>query len=123
MRGDGSARHIGRQLRVMLHASRLIVYYGKKVVAEHERLFAKDGRRWSWTTTWRSWSASPARCRARPPWSRPAPRASPRRSTTPGGRRPARPTATATALARSSRCCCRPAICPPNTWSPAWPPP
>ena len=27
---------------------------------------------WSWITTWRSWSASPARCPARRPWPRPA---------------------------------------------------
>ncbi|GAA3222441.1 hypothetical protein GCM10020216_034680 [Nonomuraea helvata] len=39
------ARFIGRQLRVMLHASHLIVYDGQQVVAEHERLFAKGGRR------------------------------------------------------------------------------
>ncbi|GAA3692709.1 hypothetical protein GCM10022224_067900 [Nonomuraea antimicrobica] len=39
------ARFIGRQLRVMLHASHLIVYDGQQVVAEHDRLFAKGGRR------------------------------------------------------------------------------
>ncbi|MER5422380.1 IS21 family transposase [Streptosporangium roseum] len=39
------ARFIGRQLRVMLRASRLIVYDGQQVVAEHDRLFAKGGRR------------------------------------------------------------------------------
>ncbi|MER5326898.1 Mu transposase domain-containing protein [Streptosporangium roseum] len=39
------ARFIGRQLRVMLHASHLIVYDGQQIVAEHDRLFAKGGRR------------------------------------------------------------------------------
>ncbi|MFB9968301.1 IS21 family transposase [Sinosporangium siamense] len=35
------ARLIGRPLRVMLHASELIVYDGSESVARHERLFAK----------------------------------------------------------------------------------
>ena len=35
---------------------------------------ARAGRSWSWTTTWRSWPASPARCPGRPRWPRPAPR-------------------------------------------------
>ncbi len=30
-------------------------------------------RTWCWTTTWRSWSASPGPCPARPRWPRPAP--------------------------------------------------
>ncbi|MEU1726221.1 hypothetical protein [Nonomuraea sp. NPDC005692] len=44
-RYSAPARFIGRQLRVMLHASHLIVYDGQQVVAEHDRLFAKGGRR------------------------------------------------------------------------------
>jgi hypothetical protein len=32
-------------------------------------------RPWCWTTTWRCWSESPARCLGRPRWSRPASRA------------------------------------------------
>ncbi len=70
-------------------------------VARHERLIAaRLASRWTWTTTWRSCSASPARCPARPRWHRPAPRAGSPRPTTRAGPRPARPTATPTAPAR-----------------------
>lgn len=34
------ARLIGREVRVMLHASELIVYDGREEVARHERLLA-----------------------------------------------------------------------------------
>jgi hypothetical protein len=36
---------IGRQVRVMLHASHLIVYDGRTEVCRHERLIAKGGSR------------------------------------------------------------------------------
>jgi len=39
------ARLIGRKVRVMLHASELIVYDGQEEVARHERLLAKASRR------------------------------------------------------------------------------
>ncbi|MFC6086545.1 IS21 family transposase [Sphaerisporangium aureirubrum] len=39
------ARLIGRQVRVMLHASELVVYDGREEVARHERLLAKSGTR------------------------------------------------------------------------------
>jgi len=39
------ARLIGRQVRVMLHASELVVYDGREEVARHERLLAKAGIR------------------------------------------------------------------------------
>ncbi len=38
-------RMIGRTLRVMLHASELVVYDGREEVARHERLIAKGGIR------------------------------------------------------------------------------
>jgi hypothetical protein len=38
-------RLIGRRVRVMLHASEVIVYEGRTEVARHERLLAKGGRR------------------------------------------------------------------------------
>ena len=39
------ARLIGRQVRVLLHASELVVYDGRTEVARHERLIAKGGSR------------------------------------------------------------------------------
>lgn len=39
------ARYVGRQVRVLLHASELIVYDGQTVVACHERLMTKGGVR------------------------------------------------------------------------------
>lgn len=39
------ARLIGRKVRVMLHASELIVYDGQQEIARHERLLAKGGAR------------------------------------------------------------------------------
>jgi transposase len=38
-------RLIGRQVRVLLHASHLVVHDGRTVVAQHERLMAKSGSR------------------------------------------------------------------------------
>ena len=37
------ARYVGRQVRVLLHASELVVYDGQMVVARHERLMTKGG--------------------------------------------------------------------------------
>lgn len=37
------ARYVGRQVRVLLHASELVVYDGQTVVARHERLMTKGG--------------------------------------------------------------------------------
>ncbi len=48
-----------------------------------------------WITTWRSWSASPARCPARRRWPRPAPRGSSPARTRRSGPRPGPGTATA----------------------------
>ncbi|GAA3475530.1 hypothetical protein GCM10018966_000560 [Streptomyces yanii] len=36
-------RLIGRTVRVMLHASELVVYDGREEVARHERLIARNG--------------------------------------------------------------------------------
>ena len=38
-------RYVGRQVRVLLHASELVVYDGRTVIARHERLIAKGGTR------------------------------------------------------------------------------
>lgn len=47
---------------------------------------------WTSITIWRRWCVSLVRWRERPPWTRPARAAGSPASTTPGGRRPARPT-------------------------------
>jgi hypothetical protein len=44
-RYSAPARLIGRKVRVMLHASELIVYDGQEEIARHERLLAKGGAR------------------------------------------------------------------------------
>jgi hypothetical protein len=61
-------RLIGRRVRVMLHASELIVYDGQAEVAHHERLLAScdallgaggldpDGGCWSTTGSWVRWT-------------------------------------------------------------------
>jgi transposase len=77
---------------------------------------------WTWTTTCKRWSASPARCPARPRWNKPAPPGSSPLSTTPGGRRPARPTVMPPAPGRWSRSCSCTATPTASTSSPGWPP-
>lgn len=47
------ARLIGRQVRVLLHASTLAVYEGRVLVTEHERLLGRGRIGWSWITIWR----------------------------------------------------------------------
>lgn len=44
-------RLIGRKLRVLLHASELVVYDGQEVVARHERLVTKADPAWNSTPT------------------------------------------------------------------------
>lgn len=39
------ARFVGRQVRVLLHASELVVYDGRTEVARHERLMTKGATR------------------------------------------------------------------------------
>ncbi|MFD5342044.1 Mu transposase domain-containing protein [Streptomyces hawaiiensis] len=90
-------RLIGKRVRVVLHASHLMVYDQNVEVARHERLIAKGAVRLDLTTTWRSWSASPAPSPAPQRSNRPARQAGSPRSTTPGGTRPARSVASGTA--------------------------
>ena len=88
------ARYAGRRLPVRLSATAVEVLDGPQVVARHERAPGSTPRSWSWTTTWRSCGASPARCPGRPRWPRPgqpAPSPPPTRGT---GTPPAASTAT-----------------------------
>jgi hypothetical protein len=90
-------RLIGRKLRVLLHASELLVYDGQEVVARHERLVTKAGSRLELDHYLEVLVREPGRCPERPRWSRHARRAGSLLSTTSGGRLPARPTETKTA--------------------------
>ncbi|MFF3431359.1 hypothetical protein [Streptomyces sp. NPDC002602] len=83
-------RLIGQMLRIVLHASELVVYDGPKVVARHERLIAKGGSRLDLDHYLEALVRKPGAT----PWNRPARPASSPRSKTRGGRPPAKPTAT-----------------------------
>jgi hypothetical protein len=93
------ARLIGRRVRVLLGASELVVYDRHAEVARHERLIAKAGVRLELDHYLEALVRNPARCQGRPRWNRPARPARSPRPMTPGGRRRARPTVTATAPA------------------------
>jgi transposase len=95
-------RLIGRRVRVLLHASELIVFDGRTEVTRHERLLAKAGTRLELDHYLEALIRKPGAlpCPVRPRWSRPARRASSPRCTTPGGPQPARRTARPTAPAR-----------------------
>ena len=59
------ARMVGRQARVLLNASDLVVFDGRTEIARHERLMTKGSTRSTWTTISRSSSARRAtRCGA-----------------------------------------------------------
>lgn len=87
-------RLIGRQVRVLLHASELVVLTAAARWPATSGWSPSAASAWNSTTTWKRWCASPAPYQARPRWSRPAPPASSPRSTTPGGRQCARLAAT-----------------------------
>ncbi|WP_405578425.1 Mu transposase domain-containing protein [Streptomyces sp. NBC_01092] len=64
-------RLIGQQVRVLLHASEVVIYDGRIEAARHERLVAKGGVCLNSSTTWRPCSASRALCPEPPRWTRP----------------------------------------------------
>ena len=55
------ARYVGRQLRVLLRATSVLIFDGPRLVAEHERSTIRGSVPWSWTTTWKCWPTSPAK--------------------------------------------------------------
>lgn len=69
-------RLIGKRVRVVLHASHLVVYDQNVEVA-------RQPSGWTWITTWKSWSASPAPSPAPRPSNKPARQAGSPRSTMP----------------------------------------
>lgn len=87
-------RLIGRGVRVLLHASTWSSTTGAPRSSDTSGCPVSPAPASTWTTTWRCWSASLAHCPDRPRWNRPAPPGSSPWSTTPGGRPPAKPTAT-----------------------------
>jgi hypothetical protein len=90
-------RLIGTRVRVVLHASHLVVYDRNVEVARHERLIAKGAVRLELDHYLEHWSASPAPFRAPPLSNRLVRQASSPRFMTPGGTRPRRSTASGTA--------------------------
>ncbi|MFG2174743.1 hypothetical protein ACGFMO_25850 [Streptomyces niveus] len=90
-------RLIGKRVRVVLHASHLVVYDQNVEVARHERLIAKGAVRLDRTTIWKSWSASPVPFPAPLLLNRPVRQAGSPRSTMPGGTRRASSTVSGTA--------------------------
>jgi hypothetical protein len=67
---------IGRTVRVMLYASEVVVYNGRKEVARHERLTAKGQSRLGLDHYLEALVRKPGLSPARPRWNRPAPQAS-----------------------------------------------
>jgi len=61
------ARYVGRQVRVLLRATQVLIYDGSRLVADHERSTVRGSVTWCWTTTWRCSPTSPAPCPAPPP--------------------------------------------------------
>ena len=94
------AKFVGRQLRVLLHASELAVYDGWAEVARHERLMTKGAPASISITTSRFCSTSPEPFPERPRWNKRAPPAGSRSSMTRGGPRRAKPTVTPKAHGR-----------------------
>ena len=78
------ARLIGRRVRVLLHASHLVIYDGHAEVARHGRLPCRSGARLDLDHYLEALAASPARCPAPPHWNKAAPQANSPRSTAPG---------------------------------------
>ncbi|MFI6937318.1 Mu transposase domain-containing protein [Streptomyces sp. NPDC050287] len=93
-------RLIGRQVRVLLHASEVVVYDGRAESPGTSVWPPGAGAVWTWTTTWKDCCASPALCPGPLRWTRPGQRGSSPRYTTPGGRPRAVRTATRPAPAR-----------------------
>jgi hypothetical protein len=118
-------RLIGRQVRVLLHASDLVVYDGRAEVARHERLGARGGSRLELDHYLEGLLRKPGalpgatvleQARAAGRFT-PVHAGSPR-SMTPGGRPRARRTGTRPAPGPWSRCCCCTGGWPTSTSSP-----
>src|SRR5215211_6027865 len=91
------ARMVGRQARVLLNASDLVVFDGRTEIARHERLMTKGSTRVDLDHYLEVLLANRARYPVQKRWSRPGHPGGSRPFTTSGGPRPARPTVTPTA--------------------------
>jgi hypothetical protein len=116
-------RLIGRPVRVLLHASELVIYDGRAEAARHERLPGKAGARLDLDHYLEALVRKPGALPGATALdqARAAGKFTP--SMTPGGPPPARPTATPPGPGRWSRCCCCTATWTASTSSPGWPPP
>ena len=94
---------VGRQARVLLNASDLVVFDGRTEIARHERLMTKGSTRVDLDHYLEVLLQNRARYPVRKRWSRPGHPGGSRPFTTPGGPRPARPTVTPTAPVPSLR--------------------
>ena len=117
------ARLIGRRVRVLLHASDLVIYDGHAEVTRHERLPGKSGVRLDLDHYLEALVRKPGAL----PGSTALEQARAAGKFTPvhepGGPPPARPTATPPAPGRWSRSCCCTATWTASTSWPGWPPP
>jgi len=116
-------RLIGRRVRVLLHASELVIYDGRAEVARHERLITRGGSRLDldhYLEGLLRKTRSPARGHG--PGAGQGHGAGSPRSMRPGGRPPTRRTATRPAPVRWSRYCCCTGGWPTSMSSPGSPP-
>jgi len=117
------ARLIGRRVRVLLHASDLVIYDGRTEVARHERLPGKSGLRLDLDHYLEALVRKPGALPGSTALEQARAAGKFTRSTTPGGPPPAGPTATPPAPGSWSRSCCCTATRPTTTPSRGWPPP
>jgi len=117
------ARLIGRRVRVLLHASDLVIYDGHAEVTRHERLPGKSGVRLDLDHYLEALVRKPGALPGATALeqARAAGKFTPVHE--PGGPPPARPTATPPAPGRWSRSCCCTATWTASTSWPGWPPP
>ncbi|MER5217807.1 hypothetical protein ABT063_46725 [Streptomyces sp. NPDC002838] len=98
-------RLIGKRVRVIPHASHLVVYDRNVEVARHERLIAKGGCRLELDHYLEALIRKPGAFPGATALERARPQASSPRSTTRGGRQPSKLTAIRRTPGHSSRCC------------------
>ena len=115
-------RLIGRRVRVLLHASDLVIYDGHAEMARHERLPGKSGARLDLDHYLEALVRKPGALPGATALeqARAAGKFTPVHE--PGGPPPARPTATPPAPARWSRSCCCTVTWTASTSSPGWRP-
>ncbi|WP_246003124.1 Mu transposase domain-containing protein [Nocardia tenerifensis] len=115
-------RFIGRPVRILLHASWLVVCDCRTEIARHERLIGKALTRVELDHYLEAMIREPGAMAGATALQQARQSGKFAKATTRGGPRSARPTASATAPARSSKFFCCTAACPTSRSSPAWMP-